>query len=244
MGLFSSKNPANQAMEYFNQIPGVAQENLGPWAQQGQQAQTQNQGIYNQMSQNPGNFLEELRASYSPSAGYKFKEEQARKAAEGSAAAGGRTSTTANQAAQAKLAKDLLSEDENAYIDRLLGIQGTGLQGNEFMANRGFGAAGDLANINATNLSQQGGMAYRQQENENEKNNAFMKMLLTGGGALLGIPGGPAGMSAGASIGSSLAGGGSTGYTPSNFESFGKGLKRWGGGASGAGGSPTWGGNF
>lgn len=226
MGLFSVKNPADAAMPYLNQIPGVAQENLGPWAQQGQQAQTQNQAQYSQMVNNPADFYAQLRATYSPSAGYKFKEEQARKAMEGSAAAGGRVSTTANQTAQAKLAKDLLSEDENAYIDRLLGIQGTGLQGNEFAAQRGFGASGDIANIMGTNLSQQAGLAYNQQQNENDRKNAFLKLLFTGGGALLG---GPAGAAIGSSLGSAYTGSSSRNPGASNAMQFGQGLNFGGG---------------
>lgn len=228
----SSQSP----MDYLNQVPGVAQENLGPWAQQGQQAQMQNQGQYNQMVNNPGNFYEQLRSQYTPSSGYKFKEDNMLKLARANAASGGRGNTTANNADQLKLVKDLMAEDEGAYIDRLLGIQNTGLQGNEFAATRGFGAASDLNNTLNTNLTQQAGLAYKNQENENEKKNDWLRMLFTIGGGAIGAFGGPAGVAAGASagsaIGNSLAGGGSKNSSASNAMQLGEKLPNswsWGG---------------
>ncbi len=200
MGLFSSgKNPADKAMPYLNQVPGVAHENLDPWASQGQQAQQSNQQQYNQMSQNPADFLSQLRASYSPSEGYKFKQDQYRKAMEGSAAAGGRTGTHADQLAQAKLAQSLLAEDEGAYLDRLFQTLGMGQQGNEAIANRGYGAAGDLTNILGSNLGAQAGLAYKGQENKNASRQALINNIIKGlGGAAAGfMTGGPIGAVAG-----------------------------------------------
>lgn len=233
----NSSNPANAAMPYLNQIPGVAQENLAPWQQQGQQAQQQNQQQYQKMASNPGDFLAELRASYSPSAGYKFREDQARKAAEGAAAAGGRTGTSANQAAQAKLVKDLMGEDEAAYLDRILGIQGTGLQGNENIATRGYGASGDLTNVLGSNLSQQGTLAYKGKENQNAASQGLGKLLaqLAGGGIGFAL-GGPAGAAIGSGLGGSLGGGGGNSSGPSNYEQFGLGM----GGGLGGGAKNIW----
>ena len=224
----SKSNPANAAMPYLNQIPGMANQNLGPWQTQGQEAQKNNQTQYNNMSNNPSDFLAELRASYSPSAGYKFREDQARKAAEGAAAAGGRTSTTANQAAQIKLVNDLMGEDEGAYLDRLLGITSAGLQGNENIANRGFGAAGDLTNIMGSNLGAQGSLAYKGQENKNASNNALFKMLAQLAAAGIG---GAVGGPVGATIGANAAGGFGSNMSsnPGNDKQFGKGLPWLGG---------------
>lgn len=219
-------NPADPAMGYLNQIGPMAQENLGPWQQQGQQAQMQNQEQYNRLVSSPADFYNELRATYSPSEGYKFKQDQMQRAMAGQAAAGGRISTPENQAAQARLTRDLLAEDEMAYMDRVLGLYGTGLQGNELISGRGFGAAGDLANILGTNLTQQAGLAYKQQENENAKRNAWLKALMgLGGAAIGGLAGGPAGAMAGASIGSNLAGGGkSDNQGAGNYQQMGFGL--------------------
>jgi hypothetical protein len=207
-GSNNQKNPADAAAPYLNQIAPMAKENLGPWQQQGQQAQQNNQQQYNQMSQNPADFYEQLRSTYTPSNGFQFRQDQAMKAAQGSAAAGGRTSTPANEAAQIKLVNDLLGEDEGAYLDRLFGITGMGLQGNEQIANRGFGASSDLTNILGSTLGTQGGLAYKGQENKNASNAALLKLLTQlAGGAIGGAVGGPAGASIGSNIGGSFGGG-------------------------------------
>lgn len=222
----SKSNPANAAMPYLNQIPGMATQNLQPWQTAGMEAQNVNQGQYNRMAANPADFFNELRSSYTPSKGYQFRQEQMNKALRGSAAAGGRVGTESNQAAQAKLVQDLLSEDEGAYIDRLLGIQSTGLQGNENIAGRGFGAASDLTNVLGSTLGAQGALAYKGQENMNQAKSDRNKMLMQLFGAGLGAFGGPAGMAVGSSLGGSLAGGGSQ---PTNTQQFGMNLFNMGG---------------
>lgn len=210
MGFISSifggkgKNPADAAMPYLNQIAPMAQQNLGPWQQQGQQAQQQNAGQYQSMVENPADFYAKLRSSYTPSEGYKYRQNKYQKAAEGAAAAGGFRGTGADQAAQAALVQGLLGEDEGAYLDRLTGILGAGLQGNENIANRGYGAAGDLTNVIGSNMGAQATAAFKGQENQNAANQGFQKMLMQllggGAGALLGGP-------MGAVTGANVAGG-------------------------------------
>jgi hypothetical protein len=229
MGLISSifggkgKNPADAAMPYLNQIGPMAQQNLGPYQQQGQTAQQQNAGQYQSMVENPADFYAKLRSSYTPSAGYKYRQDKYQKAMEGAAAAGGFRGTTSDQAAQAALVQGLLGEDEGAYLDRLTGILGTGLQGNENIANRGYGAATDLTNIQGSTLANQGQLAFKGQENQNASNQGFQKMLMQllggGAGALLGGP-------MGAITGANVAGGNipypasTNGGQPSNSQQY------------------------
>ena len=187
-GLFGGgkgRNPANAAMPYLNQIGPMAQQNLGPWAQQGQQAQQQNQGQYSSMVQDPNAFYAKLREGYSPSKGYQYRQDKYQKAAEGAAAAGGFRGTSADQASQAALVQGLLGEDEGAYLDRVMGLLQGGLQGNEHIANRGASAASDLTNVQGSTLGNQGQLAFKGQENQNAARQGFQKFLmqLLGGGA-------------------------------------------------------------
>lgn len=226
-GLFGGgkgNNPANAAMPYLNQISPMAQKNLGPWQNQGQQAQTQNMGEYSKMVSNPADFLAQLRATYSPSEGYKFRQNKYQTAAEGAAAAGGFRGTSADQAAQASLVQGLLGEDEGAYLDRLTGILGAGLQGNEQIAGRGYGAASDLTNVVGSTLGNQGQLAFKGQENQNATRQGFQKMLMQllggGAGALLGGP-------MGAVTGANIAGGNipyPSSSAPSNSQQFALGI--------------------
>lgn len=222
MGKNKGQNPADVAMPYLNQIPGIAQQNLGPWQEQGQQAQQTNQPIYNKMANDPADFLNQLQASYSPSKGYQFKQSQLQKAYEGQAAAGGYANTPQAHAAQQQLMNDLLSGDMGEYLNRALSVQQTGLQGNENVATRGFGAATDATNILGTNLGNQAQLAYRGQENKNAERQNILKILgqLAGAG-IGGAVGGPAGASVGAGIGGALGGQGGSTSGPSNYQQFG-----------------------
>lgn len=229
------RNPADAAMPYLNQVAPMAQQNYNPYIQQGQQAMNQNAGQYAQMVGNPAAFYNQLQATYSPSAGYQFKQDKYQKAAEGAAAAGGYRGTQADQAAQAQLVQGLLGEDEGAYLDRVLGILGAGLQGNEQAATRGFGATSDLTNILGSTLGTQAGLAFKGQENKNATNAGFAKMLMQllggAGGALL-----TGGSPMGAAIGANVMGG-NVPYPqsgqPSNQKQMGTGLT-----------SPMFGGNY
>lgn len=231
-GLFGGgkkNNPANAAMPYLNQIGPMAQQNYAPAIQQGQAAANQNTGEYSKMVSDPSGFLESLRASYTPSEGYKFKQDKYSRAAEGVAAARGFRGTAADEAARADLVRGLLAEDEGAYLDRLTGILGAGLQGNELTANRGFNATGDLTNILGSTLGAQGTLAYKGQESQNATRQGFAKMLSQLlGGAAGAFMGGPMGAITGANVA-----GGNLPYPnaapQSNQKQFGMGLPWLGG---------------
>jgi hypothetical protein len=215
------KNPANAAMPYLNQIAPMAQQNLGPWAQQGQQQAQQNQNTYSQMVSDPAAFHAQLRATYSPSEGYNFKRDNYLKAASGAAAAGGQRGSQADQEAQQRLVQGLLAEDEGQYLDYLYKNLQTGLQGNELGANRGLNASSDLTNVLGSTLGTQGQLAYRGQENKNMEKQNIIKLLAQLGFTAAGAAaGGPAGAQIGSQIGSSFGGGGN----PSNSTQFGYGL--------------------
>lgn len=234
-GLFGGggKNPADAAMPYLNQVIPHAQATMNPYIQQGQQAGNQNASQYSNLVSNPAAFYNQLQATYSPSAGYKFKQDKYQKAAEGAAAAGGFRGTSADQAAQAQLVQGLLGEDERAYMDRLLGLYGTGLQGNEALASRGFGASANLTDVIGNTLGSQASLAYQGQESENARKQSFGRFLaqLLGGGAGFAL-GGPMG----AAVGANMAGG-SVPYPqqPNNQQQLGLPMK---------GTSPVWGGNY
>jgi hypothetical protein len=226
----SKNNPANAAQPYLNKIEPLARENFNPYIEGGQAQMKQNQDIYSRMAGNPIGFLDELKASYTPSRGYQFKEDRYRKAAENAAAAGGSRGSPADVERQTRLVQGLLGEDEGAYLDRVLGIQGTGLQGNEFGANRAFQGSSDLTNILGSTYGQQGALAYKGQEAQNKTRQDFTKMLmqLLGGAAGFAV-GGPMGAAVGANIG-----GGSMSYPqqsaePTNNQQFGKGIPWLGG---------------
>ena len=57
-GLFGSTkgNPANSAMPYLNQIPGIGHQYFDPYVQQGQQVAPNLQAQYGQLTNDPTGF--------------------------------------------------------------------------------------------------------------------------------------------------------------------------------------------
>lgn len=208
--LFGGSNPANAAMLYLNQIPGVGQQYYSPYIQAGQQAGQQAGNTYQQMVSNPNAFYEQLRSGYTPSEGYKYNEEKLRKAMQTAAAAGGFSGAKGDQEYQADMIRKLLGQDQQQYFENVLGLLGGGLSGQQHIADQGYQASGSLADLLGSTLATQGELAFQGQANKNKSKQDVLSLLAsalgTGAGFMLG---GPAGAMAGSAIGGSLGGGGS-----------------------------------
>lgn len=175
------QNPADSAMPYLNQIPGVAKGYFDPFIGQGQEAYNQANPVYNRMTQDPSEFMNSMMRNYSPSEGYKFKERNMLKAAQNSAAQGGFAGTGNDQLNQSQMVQGLLGEDMQQYLSNLLGIQGTGLQGQENQMGQGYNASGQLADMLGANLGQQGALGYQgmAQRNQNQNDRRANRMKFT-----------------------------------------------------------------
>lgn len=188
-GGHSGGNPAESAMPYLNQIPGIGREYYDPFIQQGRQAQQQLNPMYERMSQDPTEFINALMRGYSPSEGYRFKEGQMMKAAQNAAASGGFAGTDYDQMQRADMIRGLMGEDQQQFLANILGIQGAGMQGLEGQVGRGYESAGNLAGYLGNALGAQGGAAFQGQAQRNAnrmgRSNAFYNLLgnLAGAGA-------------------------------------------------------------
>jgi hypothetical protein len=225
-----------QANQYLGQIPGVGERYLNPFIQQGPQAQQQAQDVYgrmleqysspnvnyqnvpeeyNRMAGHPAEFLNNIMSSYSPSAGYQYKQNKMMGAARNSAASGGFAGTRYDQEQQAQLMKDLLSEDMQQYLNNVMEAKGAGLEGMERMmggrekaygaqalsaeerAKRAHEAAESLATSIMSAYAGQGNLAYQgglsaanaRQSASNRRDSLLTNILgpaVTGGGGWFG----------------------------------------------------------
>jgi hypothetical protein len=186
-------NPANSAMPYLNQIPGVGQQYYNPYIQQGQRQGNMLEDQFSRMSQDPTAFLNALTQGYKPSEGYGFKRDLLSKELGNTAAAGGYSGTENHQLQQGELINGLLNTDMQQYLNNILGIQGAGQQGAQQQALQGFQASGNLADYLGNNLNQQASLGYHGQAQQNSNrlsgNNALMNFLGRAGGSLLGAAG-------------------------------------------------------
>jgi hypothetical protein len=187
MGLFGggNKNPADAGMSYLNQIPGALQPYYQPWINGGQNAMNQTQGVYGQMTQDPNAYYDKIASGYKQSPGYQARLQAGLQATGNAAAAGGMAGSNQHQFEAAEKANDIQGQDFQNYLNQVLGINNTGLQGNENALNRGYNASTGYGNALGTNLAQQGGLAFQGQAGENSKNQSGWENLFSGAGAAL-----------------------------------------------------------
>lgn len=210
--LFGGRNPADAAMPYLNQIPGVGHDAYDPYITAGRQAGQNTQGQYEGLMNDPTGFINKLMESYKPSEGYQFQKGELTKELGNTSAAGGFAGTEYDQMQQGKGIQGLLSQDMQQFLSNALGVYGTGLQGEQGIADKGFQASGSLADILGGSLNQQGGLAFQGQSQQNANKTAMISSLIkalgmAGGMAATGGVGGLGALAAGG-FGSSMFGGG------------------------------------
>lgn len=189
LGTSKSQNPANAAMPYLQQIPGVGHQYYDPYIQQGQQAGDVLKEQYGQML-DPTAFMDKIYSQYKPSEAYQYQLGELTKGIGSQAAAGGFAGTPLHQQQYGEMAQGLLSKDMQQYLQNALGIQQTGLSGEQDIYGKGFQAGGSLADLLAGNLGTQAGLAFQGQQQQNMNRQALINalggLLGKGAGAFLG----------------------------------------------------------
>ncbi len=205
MGLFgggSSQNPADAASPYLQQIPGVAHKAYDPYIQRGQEAGGVLSGALDPMAQDPTGYLEKLMQSYRPSRAYQMQQEAMTRAAGNTAAAGGMRGTPSDISGEARITDRLMGQDMQQWLQNVMGIQRTGIGGEQNLYGTGFGASraeeGDLSNV----LGTQAQLAFQGSREEAKRKQDEFGGLLSALGSIGGFAmGGPAGGAAGGALG-------------------------------------------
>lgn len=170
MGLFDflfGKDPSKAANQYLNQIPGAVNPYYQPYINQGQQAGQMLGGEYGNLVNDPNSIYNKLGAGYKESPGYQHRLREALQAGTNAQAAGGMAGSPQHEEQNMNLANDIAGKDFESYLQHIMGLYGTGLQGEQGFQNQGFGASTGYGNILGSNLAQQGGLAYNGQAGQN-----------------------------------------------------------------------------
>lgn len=186
LGSLFGQDPYEAAGKYWDQIPGVLQQTYGPYMQEGQRDLPILSGQYGRLLNDPSGFISEMGSKYKQSPGYQYQVDEATKAANQAAAAGGMLGSPAEQAALAQRVSGIASQDYQKYLDRVLGAYGQGLQGYKGLEEQGYGAAGEYGGNLTNYLASRADMARAQAESQRQR--------MSGIGSLLG---GAAGMAGG-----------------------------------------------
>jgi hypothetical protein len=186
------KNPADAAMPYLNQIPGMEKSYLEPYINRGNEASNTLTPQFNQMTQDPAAFLEGIMKNYEPSRAYQLSRDETQRAAGNSAAAGGMRGSINDITNQARLTDSLLGADMQQWLQNILGIQKEGTEGLGHEADTGFSASTGLTSDLSNVLGTQAGLAFQGQANQNQSRSDLLSGLIKalGGVAGFALPGG------------------------------------------------------
>ncbi len=184
-GLFGMgmKNPGDAGMGYLNQIPNTIKPYFQPYMDAGKSMIPGLEYQYNQLVNNPGLIMNQFGQGYQQSPGFKFQVDQATRAANNAAAAGGMVGSPMEQQTLADTVNNLANQDYWNYLNHVLGMYGQGLGGMSHMYDSGLMASSDLANGLAQALSAQAQMAYNGQASKNSSNSSFLGDVAGGIGA-------------------------------------------------------------
>jgi len=185
--IFGGGDPSEAANPYLNRIGTETSKYYDPYIQRGQSAFDQLQPEYGRLMQDPSAVMNRIGAGYKQSPGFQFSLDQALKAGNQSAAAGGMIGSPESQQNAMQTATGLGSQDYYNYLNNAMGLYGQGLGGLGNIGQMGYGASDAMARMKAQQLSAQAQNAFAGQANQNQ----FIGGMLGGIGSFaLGGPGG------------------------------------------------------
>lgn len=204
-------NPANVANNYLDKIPEALRPYFEPYMNRGKEAGNKLTGQYNQMTENPGEFYNNLGKGYKESPGYQATLRQALAGANNAAAmgGGGGLGTPGHENYAANAAGDVANKDYEAYINHIMDVFGQGQKGQQAEEAQGYDASKDYGTSIGNYLGQKAQYGYAGQAGQNQNKSNNWSNLFKGIGAGAGfLAGGPLGALAGGGLGSSMFGGG------------------------------------
>jgi hypothetical protein len=126
-------------------------------------------------------------SGYRASDGFKAKEQRLLDTASNAAAAGGFAGLPYDQEQQQGIVSALMDDSMRDWVQNVLGIQKTGLTGQQHISDRGYEASTGYGDILGGSLNQQGGAAFQGAAQKNANRSNWMKLLGGAAGAGLGF---------------------------------------------------------
>lgn len=185
-GFTGNSDPTKKANKYLDQIPDEMRKYLQPYIDAGMLSLDNLRGIssqYEKMYQDPNAIISGIAEGYTQSPGYQWRFNQGENAINNAAAAGGMAGTAQHQQQAGELATNLASQDFNDFMNRALGVYGSGLTGRtgieQDIFGKGYGASGDLAASLANVLKAKAGLSYQGAAGQNAQMSDALSSLLS-----------------------------------------------------------------
>lgn len=152
-------SPQQAGSPYYDKIAPEMKQAYQPYIDQGQEAMGTYQEQLQKLISDPGALMQMLGQGYQESPGFQHNVSSATDAAMRAAAAGGEAGAPSVQEALASQISGMASQDYGDYMNKAMGLYGTGLSGEGGIGQMGFQASTDLAQNLANALMSQGNMA-------------------------------------------------------------------------------------
>jgi hypothetical protein len=167
-GNLMAGNPGDAANQYLNQIQPTITPYYQPYITAGTETLPKLQEQYNTLTTDPSSLYDKFAGGYEASPYYKYQYDQATKAANQAAAAGGMVGSPQEQQQLAETVSSLAGKDFYNYLSQILQMYNRGLTGQEGINQMGYNASNELATNLADALINQSKAAYSGTANEGE----------------------------------------------------------------------------
>lgn len=162
-GLFGhSDAPYNAAMQQYQNYGNQAQRVQQPYMNAGQGA-IGNYQQWLQGQQNPSEFINHLMGQYQESPYAQYQQQQSMRAGQNAASASGLTGSTPLMQQLQQNAGNISSQDQNQWLNNVLGINSQYGQGQQQLMQGGQNSANALSNLYSQMGQQMGDAAYGQE---------------------------------------------------------------------------------
>jgi hypothetical protein len=182
-GLFgNSGQPYQDAMNQYQNWTNQAASYQNPYIQAGNAAIPNYQNWLTSM-QNPSQFINGLMNQYQESPYAKYQQQQSMRAAQNIGSASGLTGSTPLQLQAQQNASNISSQDQNQWLQNVLGVNTQYGAGNQYLIGTGANSANALTNLYGSGAGNMAQLAYG--KGAGQQSNFWD--LLGGGLDLLGI---------------------------------------------------------
>jgi hypothetical protein len=186
--MFFGSSPSASANRYLDQIPDQMSPYYQPYMDAGKESLGTLKGQYGDLINDPGQKYADLGKGYKQSPGYQYKLQQALGAQANAQARGGMLGTQQDQTYAAQTANDIASQDFNDYMDKVTGLYGEGIKGEQGLEEQGYDANTSFGNMVGSIYGQKGRNAYDERQAENaQRAKMWSDVFKTIGG--MGMPG-------------------------------------------------------
>lgn len=160
------KDPYKDAINQLKQSEGTYSKYYNPYLNRGEDASQSLHEMYKNLLGNPGDQYNKLAQGYQQSPGYQFALNQALQASGNEAAAGGMSGSPMAQQQAMGVAQGMASKDFQDYMNRVTGLFGAGLSGQQDESKMGWDASKSLADNLVSLQQQQAKLGIEQQQNK------------------------------------------------------------------------------